>query len=447
MKTKFTLSLDKTTKYLLALSGGADSVCLFHLLRENGISFAAAHVNHGIRGAEADRDEEFCRLLAGKYGIEFCLLGADVPAIAKERGESLEEAARNVRYSFFERVMREKDIPVLLTAHNADDNAETLLLALTRGTSPSGACGIPRERQLAFGRVVRPILSLSKAEIIEYCRAGGYDFVTDSTNSDTSYARNRIRRNVIPELTEINPRVLSAISRFLEEQRADAEYLDSLAEDFIEKYGLDCARLSSLSRSIACRVLRISAYRAGAKPEAVHIFEMLDAVRAGVGSVPLPGGVIFSVKDGRIEYSPECRIPKRDRAVYPEYARIALCEGENALPCGKIFLVSGELTNDFAQVYNLSISAHINIDRIKGQLSARPRREGDSILIGGRHRSVKKLISEKLSSLSLEARRALPVICDGEEIVWIPFLQVSDFYRAENDCKLLTVAYNNIIKR
>ncbi len=441
MKTKFPLSLNKTTEYLLALSGGADSVCLFHLLIENGIPFAAAHVNHGIRGPEADRDEEFCRALSEKHGVEFHSLRADVPAIASERGESLEEAARNVRYSFFEQVMREREIPVLLTAHNADDNAETLILALTRGASPSGACGIPRERELAYGSVIRPILHLTKAEITEYCRENSLEFVTDATNSDIGYPRNRIRSRVLPELAQINPRVLAAAARFTETQRADSEYLDSLAREHIASRGADRASLVSLPHPIASRVLNISACAVGARPETLHVKMMLDAVKEGAGSLTLPGGVSFTVSGDRFAFSPECREPKADRAVYPDIEPIALREGENRFGEGNITLVFGELTNDFAQVYNLSISAHINLDRIKGQLTATPRREGDRMVIRSSHRSVKKLISDTLRGLPLDQRRALPVIRDGEEIVWIPGLPVADEYRADPNARVLTLNY------
>ncbi len=440
MKTKFSLSLDKTTEYLLALSGGADSVCLFHLLIENGIPFAAAHVNHGIRGAESDRDEEFCRALSKKYGIEFHLLCADVPAIAKERRESLEEAARNVRYDFFEKIMRENDIPFLLTAHNADDNAETLLLALTRGTSPSGACGIPKERELAFGSVIRPILHLSKAEITELCLNNSYEFVTDSTNADTAYSRNRIRQNVLPELARINPRFLESFARFTEAQREDSAFLDSLALEHIEQKKVTPETVAALPYPIASRVLSIMARGAGASPETAHIKAMLKAVR-NAGSVPLPGSVIFLCRDGSMSFLPDTRTPKRNSAVYPEFDPILLCEGENAFGEGKITIVCGELTKDCPRVHNLSISESINLDRIKGQLSARPRREGDRILIGSMHKSVKKLISERLSHLPQDVRRALPVITDGEEIVWIPGLPVCDGYRAENGGAVLTLNY------
>lgn len=421
---KFTLSLDRGRKYLLGFSGGADSVCLFHLLRTGGYSFSVAHVNHGIRGDEADRDEEFCRSLSKKYGVEFHLLRADVPALARESGESLEEAARRVRYSFFGQVMKENSIEVLLTAHNADDNAETLLLSLARGCSPSGACGIAPVRVLDFGEVRRPILSLPKKDILEFCRQNSYDFVTDSTNADVSYPRNRIRTNILPELEALNPQLLSAIARFTEAQREDCLYLDSLAEQYAHE--LDCSSLSSLPRPLASRALSMAAYRAGASPEAKHIEALIGMANSSSGSVTLPGSVIAFCEGGRIAFRKDTR--ERESTPYPEYESIPLSEGENILPNGKIILICGELTNDSAQIYNLSTYALINLDKINGRIYARPRREGDRILIRGMHRSVKKLISEKASHIGLSERRSLPVLCCGEEIVWVPYLDVADPY-------------------
>ena len=420
-----TLSLDREEDYLLALSGGADSVCLFHLLHEGGYRFAAAHINHGIRGKEADRDEEFCRALCDGCGVKLHVLRRDVPTLARESGESLEETARVVRYSFFDEVMRENGIPVLLTAHNADDNAETLLLSLARGCSPSGACGIAPVRKLAFGRVERPLLPYSKREIVAFCREGGHEFVTDSTNSDISYPRNRVRANILPELEAINPQLLSAIARFTEAQREDCAYLDSLAEKYSEE--LDLSVLRSLPRPVASRALSSAAYRFGASPEAKHIDTMLRMAKDASGSVTLPGSVTASCDSGRIVFRRDTR--EKASSPYPEYAPVPIAEGENTVPRGKILFVCGELTNDFTQIYKLSTSAHINPDRIKGRMYARPRREGDRILLGGMHRNLKKLISERLSGLSLEERRSLPVVCDGEEIVWVPYLEVADSYR------------------
>ncbi|MBQ1196134.1 MAG: tRNA lysidine(34) synthetase TilS [Clostridia bacterium] len=428
-----TLSLERGKKYLLGLSGGADSVCLFHLLRGGGYDFSAAHINHGIRGEEADRDEAFCRELCEKHSVKLHLLRADVPAEAKAEGESLEEAARRVRYSFFEKVMREGSIDVLLTAHNADDNAETLILSLTRGCTLSGACGIAPARPLAFGEVQRPLLIYKKEEIICFCRENGFAFVTDSTNSDVSYPRNRVRRNILPELCEINPEFLSAFLRFTESARLDAEYLDAEAQKYADP--LDCDTVASLPRPIAARAVALGAYRAGASPEAIHVSKMLEIAKAKCGAVTLPGSVIAEYSGGRMVFRADAR--EKASATYPDWREIALREGENTLPHGKLILVSGELTNTSAHVYNLSTSALINADKIKGQLHARPRREGDRILIGGMHRSVKKLISEKASHIGLSERHSLPVICSGDEIVWVPFLGVADGYRGNT----LTLQY------
>lgn len=428
-----TLSLDRSKKYLLGLSGGADSVCLFHLLRDGEYDFSAAHINHGIRGEEADRDEVFCRELCEKHSVKLHLLRADVPAEAKAKGESIEEAARRVRYSFFERVMRDGSIDVLLTAHNADDNAETLLLSLTRGCTLSGACGIAPVRPLAFGEVQRPLLIYKKEEIICFCRENSFAFVTDSTNSDVSYPRNRVRRNILSELREINPEFLSAFLRFTESARLDAEYLDAEAQKYADE--LDCDVIASLPRPIASRAVALGAYRAGAAPESLHVSKMLEIAEKKRGAVTLPGSVIAEYSSGRIVFRTDTR--EKASSIYPDWQRITLFDGENRLPHGKLTLVSGELTNISAQVYNLSTSALINADKIKEQLYARPRREGDRILLCGMHRSVKKLISEKASHVELSERRALPVICSGDEIVWVPFVGVADGYRGNT----LTLQY------
>ena len=430
---EFSLSLDRGKKYLLGLSGGADSVCLFHLLRTGGYDFFAAHINHGIRGEEADSDERFCRRLCDEYKIPFYSVSLDVPAIARERGESLEEAARNLRYAFFEKVMRAEEIEVLLTAHNADDNAETLLLSLTRGCSSSGAGGIASRRELNFGAVERPLLKYSKKEIIDFCLKNSYSFATDRTNADTSYPRNRIRMNILPELEEINPAFLEAFARFTESARLDSEFLDREAEKFTDT--LELSTLTSLPHPISSRALAIAAHRAGAEPEAVHIEGMLRMAKEGGGSLSLPGSVRAECRGGRIIFLADSR--EKPKEIYPSFQPIKLNEGENQLPQGKLILAHGKLTNISAQVYNLSTLALINADKIKGQLYARPRREGDRILIRGMHRSIKKLISEKASHIELSKRRSLPVVCCGNEIVWVPFLDVADGWGGET----LTINY------
>ena len=198
---------------LLALSGGADSSALLYLLcalRERSpFPLYAAHVNHNIRGEshgnEALRDEDFCRRICRETGVELFVESVDVPRLAKESGQSLETAARDARYGFFARIMLENNIKILVTAHNADDNFETQLFNLCRGCGIDGLCGIPERRQFAEvgGVVVRPILSASKSEILDFCRKEKIDFVTDSTNFEDDCVRNKLRLNIIPQLKEI----------------------------------------------------------------------------------------------------------------------------------------------------------------------------------------------------------------------------------------------------
>ena len=163
------------TPVLTGLSGGADSVALTHLLARcaarDGFPLTALHVHHGIRGAEADRDAAFCAAFAKALGVELITVRVDVPALAEASGDGLETAARDARYRVFEAVMRERGIPLLATAHHADDNAETVLFRLCRGTGLRGLCGIPACRQLGDGWVTRPLLPFTKEELLSYCRA------------------------------------------------------------------------------------------------------------------------------------------------------------------------------------------------------------------------------------------------------------------------------------
>ena len=198
--------LPQDTPVLLGFSGGADSSALLHILlsmRERyGFSLTLAHLDHGIRGEEAARDRAFCEQVAATLGLDIVCRRRDVPSLAKESGASIEEAARSARYAFFADVMEERRIPILVTAHHATDNLETLLFRLMRGTGSRGLCGIRPFRPFACGFVVRPLLAISVGQIRSYCKERGIAFVTDSTNCDTAYTRNRIRRELLPLMEE-----------------------------------------------------------------------------------------------------------------------------------------------------------------------------------------------------------------------------------------------------
>jgi tRNA(Ile)-lysidine synthase len=205
---------------LVAASGGADSTALVRALRnlkrETGRGrLVVAHCNHGLRGAESDADEAFVRALADELGLDAIVHKADVAATAGERGDGIEEAARAVRYRFFEDVAGRVGARYIATAHTLDDQAETILLRILRGTGIAGLGGISKVRGVAGNTVglVRPMLTLRRADVLEYLESLGQTYRDDSSNVDRSFTRNRVRHDLLPQLArDYNPRVIEALA-------------------------------------------------------------------------------------------------------------------------------------------------------------------------------------------------------------------------------------------
>ncbi|MGM9688216.1 MAG: tRNA lysidine(34) synthetase TilS [Alloprevotella sp.] len=192
---------------LIALSGGADSVALLLKMLDEGRAEAAAHCNFGLRGAESDRDETFVRKLCHKLGIRLHVAHFDTRSEAARTGESIEMTARRLRYTWFDALCREFGYPEVGVAHHRDDQAETLLLNLVRGSGLHGLTGMSRRRD----KVVRPLLDWSRADILQFLAERGQDYVTDSSNDDTHYRRNLIRHEVLPLLQQLNPQVAETL--------------------------------------------------------------------------------------------------------------------------------------------------------------------------------------------------------------------------------------------
>ena len=205
---------------IVGFSGGADSSAVLHYLKDRCACVLAVHINHMIRGEEADRDELFCKSMAEKYGVEFLAVRVDVPSLAKERKKGLEETARDERYRVFgELIQKNPQYKCIVTAHNANDNGETVIFNLARGSGANGISGI----KPVSGNVVRPLIYCTREDIIKYCLDNNIEYVTDSTNSDTDYTRNNIRHNILPQLLSINPNFLESCSRLGEILRRDEE--------------------------------------------------------------------------------------------------------------------------------------------------------------------------------------------------------------------------------
>lgn len=428
---------------VLGFSGGSDSTALLRLLTDDGFRVIAAHVNHGIRGDEADKDEEHCRRICSGLGIEIETVRADIPAIAAESGEGIEEAARRVRYDFFVSVAEKHGASLVATAHNADDNLETLLLNVTRGCGIRGGGGIPPVRVLCDGlTLVRPILNMTKSEVEDFCRDQGLPFVTDSTNSDVAYSRNRLRHCVLPELRRLNPDAAGAAGRFCASLREDGEYLDSLAENALlamrgSGHPFRASALRELPAPICIRALASLASDAGASPEYRHLPFMRRLLSDG-GAISLPGGIIFrvSAENDSFSFTHEDRTPPKARTddAFPPITVELSPDGDALvdLPLGLGTFVFGSSAKNCCEVYNLSTIVSLNADKIDGKLVVRSRRAGDVLLSGGMHRKVKKLICDAHLPFSPNVKRSLPVLCDGAGIVWAPGLPCRDGVRADN---------------
>ena len=425
--------LPKDTPILIAYSGGADSTALLHMLcryaKQTGATLYAAHVNHGIRGDEADRDEDFCRRQTDALGIPLFVCHANVPTLARERGESIETAARRVRYDFFDELMAREGIPLLATAHNADDNLETMLYNLIRGSGLWGMAGIPVTRRCGGGTLVRPILGMTREQILAYCADNGLTFVTDSTNVDTDYTRNKLRAQVIPALREINPAAAEHAAHLSETLRADALCLDSMTEMFCEGLrqgnSFELEKLCGSPDAIVHRALR-SLYAELAEDsvlEYTHVRALTELARRGVphSSVTLPHGFEGVVEEGRLW------IRKRVPKIAPSPYEVTLCEGKTYISQTDCEIIMGNSQNT-KNIYKNSILLSLDSATMNGCIVARNRQPGDRILLGGMHKSLKKLMCDKKIPTDLRAR--LPVLCDRDGVLAVPGVGIRDGAKA-----------------
>lgn len=252
---------DKGDRVLIGLSGGADSICLtytLNLLRsELGLELFTAHLNHGIRGDEAMRDEQFAQSFSENLGIKCFIERADIPCLAKNSGKSEETIAREVRYAFFERILNKYEIDKIATAHNRNDNAETILMNLIRGGTLSALCGIPYKR----GNIVRPLLNVKREQIEKYCKLNQLEFVTDSTNLTDDYTRNKIRHIFIPQIeNEFNPNFIETVTSNAVLNQEENNYLKKLADEAYRKTVtdsiIDISALQEYDTAIQRRIVR-----------------------------------------------------------------------------------------------------------------------------------------------------------------------------------------------
>lgn len=394
----------------VALSGGADSVALLWVLRalapRLGITLRAAHFHHGIRGAEADRDAEFCRSLCADWGIPFTLGRGDAPGRAAQSGESLEEAARALRYDFLLSAAPGK----LATAHNADDNAETLLIHLLRGSGPRGLGGIPPRR----GRIVRPLLRCTRAEIEALLSAEGLPHVEDSSNAEDDCLRNRLRHRVLPLLRAENPGLSATLSRTAALVREEDAYLSGLAARAAAECrageGWSCKKLLALDPVLRRRVLLAALRDLGLEdPAAVYVEALERLLNAGSSArLDLPGGKAAQREYDLLRFA-ACETPR----ALPELALTV--PGTTLLPDNSGRIECFVTKNSYFSKKNLTTFA-LKCDMILGrELKVRGRQPGDRLTLPGGTKSLKALMIDR--KIPARLRDSVPVLTlDGRAI-------------------------------
>ncbi|WP_405353434.1 tRNA lysidine(34) synthetase TilS [Ruminococcus sp.] len=403
--------IEYNDKIAVALSGGADSVSLLHMLcsvkEKYNLTLFAIHINHMIRGAEAERDESFCREFCKRLGIELFLKRVDVPALAKNERISTELCGRNVRYSAFEEISKKLDCKIA-TAHTLSDNAETLMINLVRGTSLNGLCAIPARR----GNIIRPLILCDRAYIENYCKENSLDFVTDSTNLTDDYTRNKIRHNVITELKSINPSFETSVKRLCDDARLVVEYLDKQTKLALSacklEYGYSTDKLLSFDKIIRQNAIKQICLDSGAEiPEHIHI-ELIDDIFKNGGSVDLNGNFRAIAKQGilRVEQI------KFDNNTTDEISFSNVIDKEFIL-AGQKYLVK-EVTNSDCQGDNYISLSENEISKAV----IRTRRQGDKFFFEKRKllKSLRKAMNEfKIPS---EQRDLIPLVALDDKILW-----------------------------
>lgn len=435
---------------VVAYSGGADSSLLLeylHELRKKGAvsPIIAVHVNHMLRGSEADADEEFCRAHCAAKNIPFYSARVDVPALMRERGLGAEECAREARYAVLDGVRgqiaddgdadgaiaavrelaRGRGDVLIATAHNADDNLETVIFNLARGSGASGLSGITPLRD---DGVIRPLLGLSSAEIREMCKSCGIEYVYDRTNGDTAYTRNFIRREIVPRLREINPAAHTAALRAGIVLRDDEAYFRKKAAELLGKNADGCSAPRELLSAAETPVLEraLVMLMANISPVAMGEGMISDACRMikreGTGRLSLPDGVVLEVSKNTVSFERPVRTPE------PFSFEVALPRDGECLrySCPEagfdLFLYKNDTVPEaeLQNIYKLFIHTETDFDTIYGRVYVRSRCPGERILLGDTHRRIKKMLCDRGVPVSMRAR--IPAVCDDKGIFIVPYL-------------------------
>lgn len=433
--------LKKTDVVLVAVSGGADSLALLHVLRGAGYPLLVAHYNHRLR-PEADSDAAFVGELALQLGLPFVTDSGDVAAYAAMESLSTEEAAREMRYRFLFRAARSAGAQAVATGHTADDQAETLLMHFLRGSGLAGLKGmLPRTILPAFDAeipLVRPLLTWTRQETEAYCREHSLRYLTDASNADTTYFRNRLRHELLPQLEAYNPQIRRSLARSAQALQGDYELLNQLVDSAWDRsviasggryVSFDLSQLREMPPALRRNLFRRAAF--ALKPGLRDVdFSALDRA-AKLSAVELAGGLKTVIEAGFLhltddESSLPAEQPQLDGTVVVQYGQNTF--GDWILACEQVAQVASPLTDRF--------SALLDADLAAGKLTLRSFRPGDRFEPLGMPGQTVKL-SDLFVNLKIpkRLRERWPVLCVNDEIAWIPGLRMSERFKVTAQTK------------
>ncbi len=426
-------------RLLLTVSGGVDSMVMLALCAASGYQIGVAHCNFGLRGNESEEDERLVMDTAARYGVPCYNRRFDTVGEMERTGESMEMAARRLRYAWFEELCSSEGYTAIAVAHQADDSVETFFINLLRGTGLRGLTGITQQR----GRIVRPLLFATRKEIVEYAMANRIPYREDSSNRSTKYLRNKIRLGLVPRIREINPKFTTLmrrnVARLSDAQQFITAAIDKIRElAIIREEGIDTIHLDRIDSDF---------------PRHFVLYELLNSAYGFKGDVidslcaALDEGV-----SGRRFYAREW-VACTDRGTVlvarieaDDSCEVEVDEGAMRAYCGNSVLYFER--RDIGLVESFGVPPHeaqLDADRLQWPLRLRRWREGDWFIpfgMTGKKKVSDFLIDEKVSMM--EKQRQF-VLLSGEEIVWVVGRRIDDRYRLTNESENVLCIHREIV--
>lgn len=430
-------------RVLVALSGGPDSICLLHILNSLkdilNIEIFAAHVNHCLRGDDADEDERYVKEFCEKLQIPCYIKKANINKIAEERKISSEMAGREIRYEFFDEIFKNENLNKIAIAHNANDQAETILMRIMRGTGLEGLIGIKPIRDYKY---IRPILCLTRDEIEKYCESNNLNPRIDKTNLENIYSRNKIRLDMIPYIKEnFNSDIVSTLNRLASLSAIDQEYIEGVCDEKYERFCKEYRESITIdkgafkeNRAILSRIIRkvyIKLNGNGYNFEMKHIDDIVSLQKGETGKeIHLPNDIICKNIYGEISiYLNNKKNDFKLDEIFISKNQLKTLKNINLLEKIGYDICIDIFPNKSIQFDNNSLIKYFDYDKIKEGITIRAKKDGDKIIPLGMNGS-KKIKSIFIDAkIPKEERNKIPLVCFDQEIAWIVGLKVSNLFK------------------